>query len=204
MSDIEQQNLIQKNPFDTVELHKIGCNLTYNSWTYDGIKKVKEWIHEANYLADCHNYCGIHFNLLYRTIGTLNIITASISSALSFFNTSTNTKCESSNNKTDIISTSIQTTFSTLTVVLSSVNSFFNWQIKKEFYIIMSNEYRDISRRLEQQTLLQPDKREEMSLLLEEFNAKFTELASRAPIIPEWIQKKIKLRNHLSKIEQTT
>lgn len=148
-------------------------------WTQAGVSRLQEWIDEAALASACHNEASNFFNLMFRSIGTSNIIAAAGASALSFLSVS--------NDCASTPKLSVLTVFSALAVVSAAVNAFFGWNLRSLMHIIMSNEYSTLSKDLQYQLALPMHARDDILVVFARTSAKLKEINMRSPLLPPWI-----------------
>ncbi len=154
-------------------------------WTQSGVEKVREWVEETKLMSACHEESSNFFNLMYRTVGTTNILSAAAASALSFL--AVGGECDGSTPKLSVL-----TVFSAVTVVSAGVNAFFVWNLRSMMHLIMSNEYSTLSKDLAYELSLPMHAREDLLLVFARTSAKLKELAMRSNIVPPWIASQVK------------
>jgi hypothetical protein len=158
----------------------LGVELEH-MWTQTGIKQIQTWIDETTLLSACHNESANFFNLLFRTAGTTNIISAAATGALSYL--AVGGHCE--NNAPPKLS--ILTVFSSLSVLAAGINAYFGWNLRSLLHLIVSNEFAALSKDLAYQLSIPIHAREDILLLFARTSAKLKEMNMRSPILPPWI-----------------
>lgn len=152
-------------------------------WTQTGINKIREWGDEAAILSSAHSDSSNFFNLLYKTVGTCNILSTTATGALSYL--SVGRSCAAETPKLSIL-----TVVSSIAIISSGINAFYVWNIRSMQHLIMSNEYATIAKDMQYQLSLPIHSREDMLLLFARTSAKMKEVAMRSPLIPPWIKRK--------------